>query len=69
MSQLPALIHDGALGLAISGLLYAGSTMAAALVALLAPSPTRRRDARKVLALLLRRGTAEENSAPPANRQ
>jgi len=69
MSLLPALIHDGALGFAVSGLLYAGSTLTAALVALLAPSPARRRDARRVLALLLRRGTAEENSVPPASRR
>lgn len=59
MAQLPTLIYHGAFGLAGGGVLYAVSVTTAALVALLAPTPTRRRDARKVLALLLRRTVAE----------
>jgi hypothetical protein len=69
MFQLLTVIHHGALGLAASGLLYAGSATTAALVALLAPGSARRRDARKVLALLLRRTITEENPTPPANSQ
>ncbi|MEU7611137.1 hypothetical protein [Micromonospora sp. NPDC049204] len=44
---------------ASGGLLYTASITTAALVVLLAPTPVRRRDARKVLALLLRRTFTE----------
>ena len=64
MSQLLTLIHNGAVGVTVGGLLYAVCTMTAVLVALLAPSPGRRGDARKVLALLLRRA-GDEQSKPP----
>ena len=58
MSQVANMIQAGALGLAASGLLYTASTAAAALTALYARGAARRRDARKVLALLLRRTAA-----------
>jgi hypothetical protein len=45
--------------------LYALTTTLAALVALRAPTPARRGDARKVLALLLRRRTSDENTTSP----
>jgi len=64
MSQLATLIHSGAFGIAVSGLLYAVSTTTAALVGLFAPSPGSRRDARKVLALLLRRPDDQQNHNP-----
>lgn len=50
MPELTTLLHAGA----VSGALYAGSAATATLVALLAPSQAHRRDARKVLAILLR---------------
>ncbi|MEU8387383.1 hypothetical protein [Micromonospora sp. NPDC048843] len=59
MLPLPALLDDAAVGIASGGLLYTASITTAALVALLAPTPARRRDARKVLALLLRRSVTE----------
>ncbi|BCJ40561.1 hypothetical protein GCM10010168_81050 [Actinoplanes ianthinogenes] len=61
MSQLSTIVDHSALGVALSGLLYAVGTLAAALTALLAPSPARRRDARQVLALLLRRKAGEDD--------
>jgi hypothetical protein len=64
--QMIALIHQGVYTLAVGGLLYAAGTFTAVLVALLAASPRRRRDARKVLALLLRRTTnLDEADADP----
>jgi hypothetical protein len=58
MSLVPALLYDGALGLAVGSALYGTATLTAVLVALLAGNPARRRDAREVLALLLRRPVA-----------
>lgn len=63
-TQLIPLIHGGALVVAASGLLYTVGTTAATVTALLARSPTRRRDARKVLALLLHRTTVGDNQPP-----
>jgi hypothetical protein len=54
MSNLPTLLHDGALAASAGALLYTGTITTAALVALLAPTPQRRREARAVLSLLLR---------------
>jgi hypothetical protein len=54
MSALPALIHDGALAAGIGTVLYTSTVTAAALTALLARTPQRRRDARAVLTILLR---------------
>ena len=67
--QLITLIHHSGLALATSGVLYTASTTAAALTALLAPSSARRRDARKVLALLLRRTNTGENQPLPTDSQ
>ncbi|MGI5211613.1 hypothetical protein [Plantactinospora sp. CA-290183] len=55
MSLLSA-VHDGALAAGVASLLYAGTVTTAALTALLAPSPARRRAGREVLTILLRRG-------------
>ena len=55
MTNLPQLIHDGALAAAVVPLTYAVAVGAAAITALVAPTPARRRAAREVLALLLRR--------------
>jgi hypothetical protein len=55
MSKLPALIHDGAATAGMASLLYAGSITITALTALAAPTTTRRRAAREVLTILLRR--------------
>lgn len=55
MSSLPTLIHGGALASGAAMLLYAGSITTATLIALLAPTPARRRAARDVLTILLRR--------------
>ncbi|MET8003943.1 hypothetical protein [Nonomuraea glycinis] len=58
MSTAFALIHDGALAAGIGAVLYTATVTTAALTALLAPTPQRRRDARTVLTILLcnRRG-------------
>lgn len=53
--QLITLFQNGATAAAGASLLYAAALFAAALFALVAPQPARRRDARKVLALLLHR--------------
>lgn len=55
MSTLPALIHDGALAAGIASALYTAMVTTAALTALLARTPARRRDALQVLKVLLRR--------------
>jgi hypothetical protein len=55
MSSLHTLVHDGALTAGIATLLYSGTVTSAALTALLAPSAARRRAARDVLTVLLRR--------------
>ncbi|GAA0918096.1 hypothetical protein [Virgisporangium aurantiacum] len=57
MSALSALIHDGALAAGIGTVLYTATVATAALTALLARTPRRRRDARAVLTILLRRPT------------
>ncbi|MBT8224751.1 MAG: hypothetical protein HKP61_09770 [Dactylosporangium sp.] len=54
MSTALALIHDGALAAGIGTVLYPVTVTTAALTALLAPTPQRRRDARTVLTILLR---------------
>jgi hypothetical protein len=55
MSNLPRLIHDGALVTGVAGILYSATVTTAAMTALLARDATRRRDAREVLKILLRR--------------
>jgi hypothetical protein len=55
MADLPELIHGGALTVGAATLLYAFGVLAATLTALLAPTAARRRAARDVLAILLRR--------------
>lgn len=55
MSTLPEMIHDGALAVGAASALYAATVTAAALTALLARTPARRRDAQEVLKILLRR--------------
>lgn len=54
MSTARALIHDGAFAAGVGTVLYAATVTTAALTALLAPAPQRRRDARTVLMILLR---------------
>jgi len=54
MSTLPSLLYDGALAAGAGALLYTATVTTAALVALLAPTPQRRRAAQAVLSLLLR---------------
>ncbi|MFC4066746.1 hypothetical protein [Actinoplanes subglobosus] len=60
ISQLTAVMHDSTTLVAAASLLYATATTLAAVTALLARHPTRRRDARKVLALLLRRNITND---------
>jgi hypothetical protein len=55
MSHLPSLIHDGALATGVAALLYSSTITMTALIAVLAPSAQRRRAAREVLTILLRR--------------
>ncbi|GAA3449724.1 hypothetical protein [Dactylosporangium matsuzakiense] len=62
--QIFILIDHSGLILAVGGALYTASTTAAAITALLAPTPGRRRDARKVLALLLRRAAVDDQPTP-----
>jgi hypothetical protein len=59
MSTLPTLIHSGAIAAGIGSVLYTGTVTTAALTALLAPTSERRRDARAVLTILLRRRPTE----------
>ncbi|MFG1994136.1 hypothetical protein ACGFJ7_29605 [Actinoplanes sp. NPDC048988] len=54
MSTVLNVIHDGTLAVGVGTALYAVSVTAAAVTALTAPSRERRRDARAVLALLVR---------------
>lgn len=54
MTILDAL-HQGGLAFGAAGLLYTATVSATAATAVLAPTPARRRAARAVLALLLRR--------------
>ncbi len=53
MTNVPQLIHDGALAAGTVSLLYVGLVGAAVVTALLAPTAPRRRAAREVLAILL----------------
>jgi hypothetical protein len=53
MSHLPQLIYDGTLVAGVATLLYAGTVTTTALTAVFAPTKQRRRNARKVLRLLL----------------
>lgn len=59
MSNLPVLIGDAALAAGASTLLYSGTVTATVLTALLARTPARRRSARRVLRILLRRRTGK----------
>jgi hypothetical protein len=58
MSNLPTLLHDGALAAGAASLLYSGTVTSTALVAVFARTPARQRAARDVLRLLLRRTPA-----------
>lgn len=55
-----SLLSDAALTGGIAGLLYTGTITGAALTALIARTPARRRAARDVLAILVRRGEPGE---------
>ncbi|WP_433113679.1 hypothetical protein [Micromonospora sp. CA-246542] len=61
MSTALALIHDGALAAGIGTVLYTATVTTAALTALLAPTPQRRRDARTVLTILLRNRRTDDD--------
>jgi hypothetical protein len=52
---LPQLLHDGVLATGAATLLYTATITLASITTLAAPNPDQRRDARQVLALLLRR--------------
>ncbi|MFI6827606.1 hypothetical protein ACIBG5_10935 [Kribbella sp. NPDC050241] len=52
---LPQLFHDGVLATGAATLLYTTTITLATITALAAPNPDQRRNARQVLALLLRR--------------
>jgi hypothetical protein len=65
MPTLTAILQDGTLAAGAGAILYSATISTAALVALLAPNPERRRDARDVLTLLLRRPPRSE---PPTHR-
>ena len=60
MSSLPAMIHDGALVAGAASALYTATVTTAALTALLARSPARRRDGQEVLKILLRRRDGQQ---------
>ncbi|WIM99440.1 hypothetical protein ACTOB_003092 [Actinoplanes oblitus] len=60
MSAALALIHNGTLTAGIGTLLYTATVTIAALTALLAPTPRRRRDARTVLTILLRNSKSND---------
>jgi len=55
MFSVSQLVHNGALAAGAASALYATTISLAALTAIFAPSASRRRDARDVLAILLRR--------------
>lgn len=55
MPDLFNLLHDGGVAAAAATALYAGTVTAAAFTALLARTPGRRRAARDVLKIVLRR--------------
>ena len=58
MNTLLTAVHDGALVTGTATLLYGATVTITALTAVLAPSPARRRAARDVLVILLRRRPA-----------
>ena len=62
MSTALTLIHDGAPAVGIGTVLYTATVATAALTALLAPTPQRRRDARTVLAILVRNRCGDHNN-------
>jgi hypothetical protein len=64
IGQLTTVLHDSTTLMAAASLLYATATTVATLTALISRHPTRRRDARKVLALLLRRDTDTDTDKP-----
>lgn len=55
MTNIPTMIHYGALAAGTASLLYAATVTTSALLAFLAPTAVRRRAARDVLVILLRR--------------
>lgn len=55
MSALPALLTDATVLAAATGLSYSVTLLGVALVSVLSRTPTRRRDARATLAILVRR--------------
>lgn len=55
MQELVQFLHAGAATAGGVGLLYSGTVTVVALTAVLAPTPERRRAARQVLRVLLRR--------------
>jgi hypothetical protein len=55
MSSILQLFHDGSLAVGGASVLYAITINVTALTAIFAPSASRRRDARGVLAVLLHR--------------
>ncbi|WP_199512163.1 hypothetical protein [Nucisporomicrobium flavum] len=61
MSTVLTLIHDGACVAGAGMTLYSATITVAALTALLAPTVQRRRDARAVLTILLRRQHTHED--------
>jgi hypothetical protein len=61
MSTALTLIHDAALTTGIGTVLYAATITTAALTALLAPTPTRRHDARTVLTILVRNRRGDDD--------
>ncbi|GIE92492.1 hypothetical protein SAMN06264365_14912 [Actinoplanes regularis] len=62
MHTLLTAFHDGALLTSVSALVYTATVTAAAVTALLARTPQRRRDSRAVLTILLRRRHADDHS-------
>ena len=65
MSFLP-LLHQAATAVGTTGLIYTALIVLAALISLLAPSSTRRGDARETLKILLRRKPSASTPIPPA---
>jgi hypothetical protein len=55
------MIHDGAIAAGIGPVLYTATVTTAALTALLAPTPKRRRDACTVLKILVRNRRGDDD--------
>ncbi|GLI00240.1 hypothetical protein [Phytohabitans aurantiacus] len=53
MSNLPAVLHNSALAASLASLLYTATVTTAALTALIARTPQRRRNAQDVLKILI----------------